>query len=50
MGSRFIVGTRGAVMACWRVYLRMPCAPPKRAPMPDSYQPPWGSVPENRFA
>jgi hypothetical protein len=39
--SRFIA-TRVIMIACWRVYLRIPAAP-WRVPRPDCFQPPIGS-------
>src|SRR5689334_18233509 len=47
--SFFIVGTRGAVITCVRQYLRTPETPPKRAPAPESFQPPCGKPNANRL-
>ena len=41
---------RGSTTVSSRQYLRIASSPPKRAPMPDSFQPPIGAVVHIRFA
>ena len=48
--SSFFGATIGVVIAFGRQYLRIAASPPNRVPIPDSFQPPCGSVNENRFA